>query len=323
MVDVTDWNDLDAVRNDLTADYVLKNDLDSSTAGYSGIGDDFKRLGDRNTPFVGSFDGGGYSIQNLQITDDSATGTRGVGLFGAFDNASGTIKNLAVTGSLTTSVSRFGQSRAGGLVGEVIAGTIRDCAIGVDVTANSYAAGITAINAGAIERTYALGSVTGNGSGDQHLAAGVGNNAGSITDAYATGAVTVDSADATHGGFIGEVNGGSDTGCYWDTVTTGRSDSAGSATGLTTADMQGDAASNNMSALDFTADFDEVIALTAPEVNGDVPDSDGYPVLSGGDVSAQLAGQGIALVEPKPGIVVDGAEYPLLVDGVRYSAVRD
>ena len=29
--EISDWNDLDNVRNDLTGDYVLVNDLDSAT----------------------------------------------------------------------------------------------------------------------------------------------------------------------------------------------------------------------------------------------------------------------------------------------------
>ena len=44
-VEISDWNDLDNVRNDLSGDYVLVNDLDSETDGYAGIGDDFEPIG--------------------------------------------------------------------------------------------------------------------------------------------------------------------------------------------------------------------------------------------------------------------------------------
>ena len=46
-VEISDWNDLDNVRNDLTSDYILVNDLDSGTAGYAGIGDDWNPIGER------------------------------------------------------------------------------------------------------------------------------------------------------------------------------------------------------------------------------------------------------------------------------------
>ena len=87
-VEVADWNDLDNVRNDLAGDYVLVNDLDSETDGYGGIGDDFEPLGVASfegDAFTGTFDGGGFAIEDLIIDVDPAE--RGTGLFGGTDNA--------------------------------------------------------------------------------------------------------------------------------------------------------------------------------------------------------------------------------------------
>jgi len=64
VVKIFDWNDLDAVRNDLTGDYQLVNDLDSSTDGYAGIGDDFDRIGDENNRFTGTFDGTALNLHH-------------------------------------------------------------------------------------------------------------------------------------------------------------------------------------------------------------------------------------------------------------------
>jgi len=74
---ITTAAELDAVRNDLTANYKLGNNIDLTAylspagAGYAQWGDDgWAPLGSYyfpGTPFSGSFDGDGYAITGLWI----------------------------------------------------------------------------------------------------------------------------------------------------------------------------------------------------------------------------------------------------------------
>lgn len=95
-------NDLINVAEDLTANYVLMNDIDLAGLDWVPIGSK------ENYPFTGTFNGNGYKILNLTINMPS---NNGVGLFGYTDGA--TIENLALE-----NVNILGKGRVGGLVGE-------------------------------------------------------------------------------------------------------------------------------------------------------------------------------------------------------------
>ena len=68
LIEIWDWYDLHAIRNDLGGDYILMNDLDSTTAGYTELasetandGKGWEPIGtpDENSDeqFTGSFNG--------------------------------------------------------------------------------------------------------------------------------------------------------------------------------------------------------------------------------------------------------------------------
>lgn len=57
-------SELDNVRNDMAASYILMNDIDLG-------GIDFQPIGDGTTTFTGTFDGNGYTISNLSIVKES------------------------------------------------------------------------------------------------------------------------------------------------------------------------------------------------------------------------------------------------------------
>ncbi len=95
VTEITDWNGLDDVRNNLSGSYRLMSDLDADTAGYSGIGDSFTPIGSRADPFTGTFNGNGHTISNLVI---DGSGTDHVGLFGAIDRALATTDLLIESG---------------------------------------------------------------------------------------------------------------------------------------------------------------------------------------------------------------------------------
>jgi hypothetical protein len=309
MVDIYDWNDLDAVRNDLTADYVLKNDLDEDTAGYTGIGDDFQPIGvgldGPNGNFNGTFDGQGYAIKDLVVSVDASY----VGLFGSVGRNStqtAIIERLSVSGSVTNTAT--GGQSTGGLAGFVDGENgpeIRNCAIHVDVTASGNLVGgaIGLFNGNTLTNCYSTGSVAG----DDEVGGLVGDNRSEIKTCYTVGSVT---GNSNVGGLTGE-NSGTVTDSYWDTGSSGQSTSTGGA-GLTTSEMQGGEASTNMGGFDFASAWDTVL------VGDSDASADGYPILQALDRTNQLQAQDIVF-SPNP-VIVDGVAYGCVVDGTQYSA---
>ncbi len=96
-LEIRTWYDLDAVRGNLTGSYVLMNNLDSATPGYDELASPSANQGKGWEPigwgywvstwfgakevgeiFKGSFDGQGYEIRDLYISNSE----RLVGLFG-------------------------------------------------------------------------------------------------------------------------------------------------------------------------------------------------------------------------------------------------
>ena len=242
VVEISDWNDLDNVRNDLTGDYVLVNDLDENTDGYAGIGDDFEPIGfiendDYTSEFGGSFDGDGFHISDLVVEYDNESD---IGFF-ASTGTGALIENLSVDGSVTvTSAYRY----FGGLVGIQRGGTIQNCVSHVDVTAvdGDRVGGLVGQNDDTVTDSYATGSIEG----DERVGGLVGSNRDTIQTSYAVGLVT---GNTDVGGLVG-LNLETVTDSYWDTESTGQSTSGGG-TGLTTAEMQGSEAETNMDGFDF------------------------------------------------------------------------
>ena len=238
VVEISDWNDLDNVRNDLTGDYVLVNDLDENTDGYAGIGDDFDPIGDGSNVFTGTFDGQGHVISDL-IIDKS---TDRVSLFARLDDPGATISDLGVVGDVTNHST---DSYTAGLVGQIFSdGIIENCFVSVDVSSNGDdVAGLVGSNNGSIKNCYVLGNVNG----DEDVGGMCGRNpSGTIETSYSAASV---SGNNSVGGFVAD--GNEEIGCYWDTETSGQSTSEGDATGLTTSEMQGSEAETNMDGFDF------------------------------------------------------------------------
>jgi hypothetical protein len=176
-LEIRNWYDLDAIRNNLTASYILMNDLDSTTAGYEELasstangGKGWQPIGTWNVTFAGTFDGQGYEICDLFINRPSENG---VGLFG--------------------------------LVGEdgVIKGVIKDIGMmNVNVTGYTFVGSLVGENGGTVSNSYFTGSVTGTGTGMYGSTVGglLGWNGGAVSNSYSTGSVI---GEAVVGGLVG------------------------------------------------------------------------------------------------------------------------
>lgn len=307
-IHISDWTDLDAVRDDLDGDYELVNDLDSSTAGYSGLGDDWTPIGSPSESFsesfTGTFDGGGHEIRDLVISisrinvglfgiiggevtdlgvvnaDVTNTGTDGSesGIFaGRIGGTGAVVERCYATGVVDSSSEN---DDIGGFCGNSFR-TIRDCFVDATVgKAEFQTGGFIGETSGLIERCYAFGSVDAGGGF-------AGSNGGTIRDSYA----------AVSGGDDGFVEFGRDeTDCYYDTDV-GPATTNSDAIGLSTSDMQGLSAGDEMPGLRYVADFSRV-------VGGDNADADGYPILRRVPVGPQDAAQSAVISDTR--IVVNG-----------------
>jgi len=251
--EIEDCDDLQAMNNDLSEDYVLTQNIDCSDTETWNGGDGFDPVGTSSNPFTGDFDGQGYIVENLYI---DRSNENVVGLFG--EVADTTIQDVGVQ-----DVDVTGSSFVGGLVGRSCHDYDEDCYF---------------------YRVFVTGDLvsTDSSRGESGLVIGdFRQDDGEVRDAYAQGTVHGDGSDV--GGLIGDNNNNADTRNTYSTVdVTGSSDSGvsigendghfsnsyclesangvacvddGSADGnvdaLTEDEMTGDDAESNMDALDF------------------------------------------------------------------------
>lgn len=188
--------------------------------------------GDRFTGgFVGRFDGGVISRSSV---DGSVKGEEFVGGFaGLLD---GTSEEEAVIRESYSDGSVQDGLVLGGLVGKNEAGSVKDSYSTAEVSTGSLASaagGLVGVNSGEVDRSYAAGEVDGDWMDVEFV-----------------------EADRNAGGLVGgqDLEGVTDrrsvTDSYWDVNTTNRQGSDGG-TGLTTREMTGDRARENLEGFDF------------------------------------------------------------------------
>lgn len=245
---ITDWNDLDNVRNNPSGDYILENNLDSNTAGFSGIGDSWTPL-----DISGNFNGNGYYIRDWTTVADAG------GFFGQVD---GTVEYLELSyGDVVGGDQFYG---VGGFARRVAsAGTIQNCSTGiyliVETTDRTGVAGFVGRNDGTITDCYSIAEVQKTGDSDD-IAGFAVRNYGTIERAYAAGTWEQNTTGSTYG-FTRD--SGTETACYWCTDCLGApSSTGGSATGLTESQMTGSDAVTNMPEFDFNDVWQEEFADT-------------------------------------------------------------
>ncbi|MBL1268985.1 MAG: filamentous hemagglutinin N-terminal domain-containing protein, partial [Halomonas sp.] len=246
---------LQAMRDNVTANYLLGNHIDASaTASWNG-GAGFDPIA---PPYTGNFDGLGHIIDGLTINRPEKND---VGLFAVMTG--GQIRNTHLHNASIT-----GRDNVGGLVGELFdqsqggtRGRIIHSSVAGTITGNIAVGGLVGQSEGSIEQSYATADVSGEAGvgglvgasyGDitQSYATGdatgvevsvgglVGANFGVINQSYASGRVTGDSV----GGFVGYQIGNGVTDSYWNVDSSGQTNAIGfglsnGMTGLTSAQM--------------------------------------------------------------------------------------
>ncbi len=242
---VGDWHHLDNVRHRLDAHFVLVNDLDSTTAGYSQLagpeaneGNGWEPIGAYDGPFMGILDGQGHKISDLfvgRLEEDysglfAAVGEAGViagvglvnsavsgalGVGGAVGYSEGAVMDSYSTGAVTGAIG------VGGLVGaNAYEGTVTNSYSAASVTGGLGVGGLVGMSGeGTVSKCYS----TGNVSGDWATGGLVGSNEGTVSNCYSTGTV---GGGWAIGGLVGH-NGGTVRNCYSSGNVTGENDVGG------------------------------------------------------------------------------------------------
>jgi hypothetical protein len=232
---ITTCAQLQEINDDLSAYYVLWNDIDCSSTSFTPLG----------FLFTGTLDGLSHTITGVTISQPT---TDDIGLFRRTDPTS-TIKNLKLADFTIT-----GDTRVGGLVG-LADGQVSHVSVDATVTGVESVGGIMGHNlfngvveksstTGGVEGGAYIGGLTGGNSGiirDSYSRATVegdfivggfaGSSEGTAQRVYAAGSVTSSDPTVT-GGLLGiGVNPGALEGAYWDTTTTTQADACGTASG--------------------------------------------------------------------------------------------
>jgi hypothetical protein len=203
---ITNVKQLQEMKYDLKAYYVLGNDIDASETKNWNNGQGFEPIGDYDNPFTGSFDGRGYKIYNLYInTTRDFVGLFGVvGEVGRLVDKEGIIKNVGLENVKISSTGNF----VGGLIG-INWGIVSNCYSTGSVSGNNQVGGLIGVNVGIVSNSYSIGFVNG-----EHGVGGlIGYNdkwGGIVSNSYSTG--FVNGKDGL-GGLIG-VNRGIVSNCY-------------------------------------------------------------------------------------------------------------
>jgi hypothetical protein len=306
-LEIRTWYDLDAVRDDLDANYIRMNDLDSTTPGYEELASPTANAGKGWQPighgawgwtffgvreigelFKGILDGQGYEIRDLYINNEDQVGLFGFVAKGGILSQGGIIKNLTLMNATVTADEAAG----------VWLGLHEDAVRCLDVApAAGGVGGLVGYNRGTVSNCYATGTVTGRGSvgglvGDSHEGtvsdsysissvsgnSSVGGLVGSHYDAtvkkcYSAGSVA---GTSSVGGLVGYNLEGTVSNSFWDIETSGQSTSAGG-TGKTTAEMKNIAT--------FSDTGWDITAIANPDIRNpsyiwNIVDGVTYPLLS-------------------------------------------
>jgi hypothetical protein len=238
--EISDCTELQSISSDLSAHYILTNNIDCTESSGWNSGAGFLPIGNSSTPFTGSLNGNSHTVTNLYINRfETSPTTPYVGLFGYIENANivnlhltnvqikgllyvgalvGYMENSTITGSSASGEIedlKFDSTtdNVGGLFGRAYSSNISGChsTVTIDTGINSYNIGGFigyTDSETVIENSYSTGSVTV-GSYAYNIGGFVGWHRGgsTITNSYSTGNVRAGVFDTFSTGETYEVGG--------------------------------------------------------------------------------------------------------------------
>jgi|APHM01.1.fsa_nt_gi M26 IgA1-specific Metallo-endopeptidase N-terminal region. len=205
--EISNASELQAMEDDLTANYELVSDIDASNTAQFNSGDGFDPVGDGSGDFKGNFDGNGFRITGLTI--DRGSSREEVGLFGEVDDA--TIESVSLD-----SVDITGNRSVGALAGLLEQDTtVRRVSVNGSVSGGINTGGLI----GAVEdSTVKAGSVTGTVTGNSDVGGLAGQNVGGIILQSSSEATVTATGEQQSGGLVSAGAGGLVGGNFNDAV---------------------------------------------------------------------------------------------------------
>lgn len=296
-IEISTFQDLVDVQNDLTAHYILMNDIDAQGQSLNPIG--VVTAPPSVNPFSGTFDGNEHIISNVVI----ASGSFDYGFFQSIQNATVTdlgIENLTFTNNApSTAIGAF----AGKISGTSNVSNCYVTAGAVDSTAAAFlgAGGFTGnvLDTATVEDCYVIA--------DSVLAQAAFTSIGGFTSSISAGATvqnsyvvipTVTGAGSTTAGFTPSATG-TVTASFWDDDVCNQNAST-QGTAKTTPEMK-DESTFTGAGWDFTSTWtiDPTINDGYPIFQWQLPPS--VPAPPAAEVAAPLIAGGTAPVE-EPGV---------------------
>lgn len=220
---------LNAVRNDMSASYKLNADIVFTEADFAEGGEfynDGKGWEPINT-FRGNFDGAGHVIKKIVINANGID----VGFFGECNDAK--IMNLGIvegkiigghhTGGIAAEFSGGkiercyytgtinSYTRAGGIVGRMFSGELSNCYNTGEISGSSSGGIVGEMSSGEISNCYNTCEISG------YASAGIIGemSSGEISNCYNIGSITNNSSSHSSGEIVGRNEKGSITNCYY------------------------------------------------------------------------------------------------------------
>ncbi|MDL2261406.1 InlB B-repeat-containing protein [Methanimicrococcus sp. OttesenSCG-928-J09] len=179
---------LNGIRDNLSAHYVLKTDINMKGTAYEL---NWVPIGNTTHPFTGTFDGGNFKIQNLKCIYNQSDDIRGkgvrwdVGLFGSVQSPkssspnSSRISNLVLENVdiLVGHNNNNNQENIAGLVGYLKNGTVENCHVSGKINGTKFVGGVVGKSVdstikscsfkGPIDSVHGwTGGITGSAAGD-------------------------------------------------------------------------------------------------------------------------------------------------------------
>lgn len=186
----------------LYGQYALGSNIDASATG------NFAPIGNNASPFTGSFEGLGHTINNLRINQPAQ---EYLGLFGAI-GTNGTVGNVG----LTNIGYAVGWGYVGGLAGSNMGRISNSYATGAITSGNNAytTGGLVGYNGGTIQGSHATVNLNTGDSSDSigglvGIAEGGGNFSSLISSSYSSGNVSVGANSNNVGGLLGAASAAS------------------------------------------------------------------------------------------------------------------
>ena len=201
------------IRNNLSAFFVLNEDINASATALWNDGLGFDPIGSQKFPFLGVVDGNGYTVTSVNINRPELDT---IGVFSVIGKEA-VIRNMGLK-----EVKVEGGNMVGGLAGYTAdSSLIEQVYVTGNITGLNEVGGLVGNNDGDVSYAYTLSNVKGNN--NVGGIAGVAGPKGDIIQVYAAG--NVHGSDNV-GGLLGE-NNTNIAESYWNTSTAGVSSASG------------------------------------------------------------------------------------------------